>query len=573
MTDPNLGRVVAIGYSREVSDFDYDQVVIGSGFGGSVAALRLAQKGYDVLVLEAGPRFDKEKLPQTSWETRRYFWAPGLGCTGPQRVDFLRHAAVLSGVGVGGGSVVYGNTLYFPLDSFFNAPVVQAMGGREALAPYFDLAERMMGVVPNAIITDTDRLAEEIAKDLGRGETFGPSPVGVFFGDGPAHDESVPDPYFHGEGPARTACNGCGGCNLGCPRGSKNTLDLNYLHLAEGLGAQVLPETAVRRIVPLSADGAAGYQLHLRALRPPEGEPRDRCIRTRGVIVSGGVLGTLRLLLESRDRGDLPRLSPRLGHSVRTNSETIVAVRDRDRSADRSYGVAASTSLWVDDHTQVQLDRQSPGSDSMALLMTLLVDGGGALPRPLRWLGAVLRRPLDLLRHLDVRGFARQTAMLVVMQDLDSSLIISRRRRWWAPWSWKLATRPGPEGAAPSWIPQGNSFARRLAHKMGGIALGSVTEMFLGMPVTAHILGGCVVARSPEEGVVDHEHRVFGYENLRICDGSVVPTNLAVNPVLTILALAERAMAKIPPKGGDRKAFRPLAADRAWGTEERLLRD
>jgi len=227
---------------------------------------------------------------------------------------------------------------------------------------------------------------------------------------------------------------------------------------------------------------------------------------------------------------------------VRTNSETIVAVRDRDRSADRSYGVAASTSLWVDDHTQVQLDRQSPGSDSMALLMTLLVDGGGALPRPLRWLGAVL-----------VRGFARQTAMLVVMQDLDSSLIISRRRRWWAPWSWKLATRPGPEG--------------------GGIALGSVTEMFLGMPVTAHILGGCVVARSPDEGVVDQEHRVFGYENLRICDGSVVPTNLAVNPVLTILALAERAMAQIPPKGGDRKAFRPLAADRAWGTEERLLRD
>jgi len=518
-----------------------------------VAALRLAQKGWQVLVLEAGRRFADEDLPRSTNWAPDYLWAPGLGCRGPQRVDLLEHAPVLSGVRVGGGSLVYRNTLYTPGPRFFARPIIDALGGREALDPYYDLARRMMGVVPNPLVTPTDDLAAEVAEAMGRGHTVAPSPVGVYFG---APGQPAPDPYFDGEGPPRVGCTGCGACNLGCPVGAKNTLGRNYLHLAERYGAQLRAGARVTRVV----DQGDGFEVHVAGAAP---------LRCGKVVIAAGVLGTLRLLLSARRRGDLPRLSARLGHAVRTNSETVLAVRDDDRGADRSFGVAASTSLWLDEHTQVQVDRQPAGSDSTALLMTPLVDGGPGIPRPLRWLLHVLRRPGDLLRQLDPRGFARQAAFLVVMQDHDSSLVLRRRRRWWAPWSWRLSSRPGPEGASPTWIPEGNDFARRLAARMGGRALAWVTEVFLDRPVTAHILGGCAIAEGAEAGVVDDQHRAFGHPDLYVCDGSVVPCNLGANPALTILALSERAMAQVPPRGDD---VAPLASERRWGTVALLRR-
>ncbi len=527
---------------------DLDWAIVGSGFGGSVAALRLAQKGWRVRVFEAGRRFSDDALPRSANNPFRYLWAPSLGMRGPQRVDFLRHATVLSGVGVGGGSLVYGNTLYTPGASFFDAPEMQPLGGRAGLEPYYDLARRMMGVVPNPLVTPTDELARAVAADLGREDTFAPSPVGVYFGE---PGVPSPDPYYDGEGPERVGCTGCGACNLGCPVGAKNTLPRTYLGLAEALGAEVEAEAPVERIIA----APEGFTLVVRGRR----------VRARRVVVAAGVLGTLRLLLESRRRGDLPELSDAVGHGVRTNSETVLAVRDRDRRADRGFGIAASTSFWVDASTQVQIDRQPPGSDSTAGLLTLLPDGGGRLPRWVRWLGALARSPLDALRHLDPRGFARQTAFLVVMQDHGGGLIVDRCRRWWAPWTFALRSRPGPEGASPTWIPEGNDVARRMAAKMDGIPLAWVTEALLDRPVTAHILGGCPLAEGPGRGVVDRDHRAFGHPDLLVCDGSVVPRNLGVNPALTILALTERAMARVPVKPGAR--HRPLAVERTWGVD------
>jgi cholesterol oxidase len=534
-------------------------VVIGSGFGGSVAALRLRQKGYRVRVIEAGRRFADADLPTSANDPRRYLWAPAIGLRGPQRVDFLKHATVLSGVGVGGGSLVYGNTLYTPGESFFGSPEIERLGGRAGLEPFYDVARRMMGVVPNELITPTDELARQVAADMGREHTFAPSPVGVYFGEPGVR---VPDPYFDGEGPDRVGCTGCGACNLGCPVGAKNTLVRTYLGLAERLGAEVWAESRVTRVIPRSSDGGDGYVIEVRRGR------RSERFQTAGVVVSAGVLGSLRLLMESRRKGDL-NVSEALGHGVRTNSETVLAVRDRDRRADRGFGIAASTSFWVDDSTQVQFDRQAPGSDSTAGLFTLLPDGGGRIPRVFRWLAALARSPRDVLRHLDPRGFARQTVILVVMQDHGGGLILERRRRWWAPWTFALRSRPGPEGASPTWIPEGNDVARRLAKKMNGIPLAWVTEALLDRPVTAHILGGCPLAEGPSSGVVNGENRVFGYRNLLICDGSVVPRNLGVNPALTILALTERAMSSVPVRPGS--TFRPLAVDTRWGTTDLLL--
>jgi len=534
--------------------------VIGSGFGGSVAAMRLAQKGYRVVVIEAGKRWSGDDFPKSSWDARRYLWAPAIGCRGIQRMTLMKHALVLGGVGVGGGSLVYGNTLIRPMASFFEHPTVAAMGGAEAITPYYDLAERMMGVVANPRITEADRLVRETAEEYGRGDTFTPSPVGVYFGSA---GEVAADPYFGGEGPERVGCTSCGGCFIGCRVGAKNTLDRNYLYFAEKLGAEVLAESRVVRLTPIGDAGEAGYQLSLKATGA--GGRSESC-EVGGVVVSAGVVGTVALLAAARERGDLPRISPRIGDAVRTNSEVIVGVSARDRKADLSKGISASTSVFPDDHTQIQADRYAAGSDSMMMLSTLMVDGGGALWRPLRLLAAILRHPIDALRTLWPFGRARRTIILVVMQDRDSSLRFVRRRRWWWPFSRRVDSALGDGESVPTYIPIANDFARRLAKRMNGIPMSATSEVLLNRPVTAHILGGCPTGDDGASGVIDRDHRVHGYSNLMVCDGSVIPANLGVNPALSILALSERAMAKVPAKSEPHR----FGFERDWGVEALL---
>ena len=541
---------------------DVDFAVIGSGFGGSVAALRLAQKGHRVVVLEAGRRWRPDEFPKSSWDAKRYLWLPRLGCFGLQRLQQFRHLFAVAGVGVGGGSLIYGNTLFTPGARFFSVPIVEKMGGEAGLMPYYRLATKMMGVVPNPRLTDVDRVLRDTAADYGREHTFTPSPVGVFFGP---EGETVDDPYFRGEGPPRTGCDGCGRCFIGCPSGAKNSLDLNYLYLAERLGVEIRPETEAVRLRPLSEDGADGYRVETRCTTSRRSKD-ERSIRARAVVVAAGVLGTVHLLARARADGDLPRLSERIGWDVRTNSESILGVLTRDRDVDLSKGLAASSSVFPDEHTQVQADRYPERSDFIGLLSTILVDGGGRWPRPARWLAAILKNPIDFARSLRPIGFAKRSAVLVVMQDLDSSLRLELVRRRWKGSSSTLATRVDARNRVPTYIPIANDFARRMAARMNAVPLSSLSEVLLDAPATAHILGGCVIAETPAEGVVDLDQSAFGYRNLYVCDGSVIPANLGVNPALSILAFAERAMARIPAVG----EARYLEVDREWRVERVL---
>lgn len=549
------------------SSYDTDFVVIGSGFGGSVAALRLSQKGYRVRVVEAGRRWSASTFPSSNWELRKFLWQPALRCFGLQRMTLLEDALVASGAGVGGGSLIYGNTLYTPGEAFFGSPMIAAMGGREALMPYLELARKMMGVVPNPRLVAVDHVLRATATRIGRGETFAPSPVGVYFGD--ATGETA-DPYFLGDGPARRGCTGCAGCFTGCRDDGKNSLDKNYLYLAERLGCEILAEHEVTSIVPLDSDGRAGYEILARQTTRP-GE-QSRRFRTRGVVIAAGVMGTLRLLLTNKADGTLSRLSDCLGRQVRTNSEVILAVRARDRHANFSAGVAASSSVFIDAHTQIQGDRYGSGSDALALLSTLLVNGGGRWPRPLRWLGTIAANPLDFLRTLRPGGFARQTILLIAMQDLESRLRVRLKPLPWPLRGARLSSAAEGGERIPAYIPQANAFAREIAAEIDGIPLNALNEVLLNAPVTAHILGGCPIGASPDDGVVDTDQRVFGYHNLLIADGSVIPANLGVNPALTILAMAERALAALPLKAPAKQPMRWLRVDQAWETHSLLCR-
>ena len=549
------------------ADLDYDVAVVGSGFGGSVAALRLSQKGYRVVVIEAGRRWQRDDFPKTNWNLPKMFWVPALGWLGLQRMTLLPDALVLAGAGVGGGSLVYGNTLFEPNDDFFALPSVQTVGGAQGLKPYYALARKMMGVVTNPYLTPMDAHVRETAAEMGRGDTFTPSPIAVYCG---APGAQPVDPYFLGEGPARSGCVQCGGCFLGCRHGAKNTLDQNYLYFAEKLGCEIVSERIVETIQPVDAEGAEGYVVDIAATTGFR--RRRRRLRVGGVVVAAGVMGSVRLLLDAKRRGHLPQLSPQLGGGVRTNSESIIAVRSRQRDVDFSRGVAASSSVFLDDHTQVQADRMPAGADQTAFLATLMVDGGGRLPRWLRWMGVALKSPLDLLRTLWPFGFAKQSVLLVVMQTLEGALKVEQRRRWLPPFGWRLTSRPEKE-APTTYIPQGHDFARRLAQRIDGVPQSSVNEVLLNRPATAHIMGGCLIGEDATSGVIDADQRVYGYRNLWVCDGSVIPANLGVNPALSILAFSERAMAAVPPKAGADAALKFLAVDRHWDTTDLLCRE
>jgi cholesterol oxidase len=530
-----------------VSQFDYDWVVVGSGFGGSVSALRLSEKGYSVAVLECGRRFADKDFPKSTWDLRRYFWAPRLGMKGIFRLTQFKDVAVVSGCGVGGGSLGYANTLYVPGNDFFEDPQWAGLEDWETeLAPHYAEAQRMLGVVMNEEDDAADQLLRELGEHLGVGETYQKTPVGVFFG---APGETVADPFFGGEGPARTGCNHCGRCMVGCPHGAKNTLVKNYLWLAERRGAKVEAERLVTEVRPLgAADGSDGYAItsERSGLLPGRGR---RTVTARGVIFAAGPLGTNKLLQRCRLGGALPRISNRLGELVRTNSEMILAVTvPEDYPDDLTKRVAISSSIYPDPHTHIETVTYGHAGDSMSALYTLLTGDGTKATRPLKLLGQILRHPLNFLKIMRPQGWSRRTIIVLVMQTLDNAIALRPKRK--RNGDVRLTTEQDPEKPNPTFIPVANEAAEWLAERTGGIAQSSFSEALFNVPSTAHILGGAVIGSSPEDGVVDAKQRIFGYENLLVCDGAAVPANVGVNPSLTISALAEHAMAAIPPKGG-----------------------
>ncbi len=523
-----------------------DVVVVGSGFGGSVTALRLAEKGYRVTVFEAGRRFADDEFARTSWDLRRFLWAPMLGCFGIQRIHRLPDVTILAGAGVGGGSLVYANTLYRPDEAFYDDPQWRDITDwRSELAPAFDLASRMLGVTTNPTLTPADVAIREVAEAMGVGETFTLTPVGVFFGDPGWRGQTVPDPYFGGAGPSRTGCLECGACMTGCRHGAKNTLVMNYLHRAEGLGVQVRPLTTV---TGLRARDDGRWEVET-AVTGSWGRHRQRPpLVADHVVLAAGAYGTQRLLHRMRDTGRLRHLSPRLGELTRTNSESLVGARSRRSDVDFTRGVAITSSFRPRPDTHVEPVRYGRGSNLMGLLQVSLTDGDGRLPRWMSWAADQVRHPGTAVRMASVRGWSQRTIIGLVMQSVDNSLTVSGRRRFGRLGGWRLTSRPGHGAPNPTWIPLANEVVRRLATVVDGDPGGAATDL-IGSPMTAHFLGGAPIGTDAAHGVVDAWHRVFGHPGLHVVDGAAISANLGANPSLTITAQAERAMSFWPERG------------------------
>jgi cholesterol oxidase len=521
--------------------FDYDVMVIGSGFGGSVTALRLTEKGYRVGVLEAGRRFTDEQFAKTSWDVRKFLWAPRLGCFGIQRIHLLRDCLILAGAGVGGGSLNYANTLYQPSGPFYSDPQwAHITDWEDELTPYYEQAKRMLGVVLNPHMTPADEIMKAVADDMGVGDTFVQTPVGVFFGE---PGRTVADPYFGGAGPERTGCIECGGCMTGCRYGAKNTLVKNYLGLAEKAGATVHPLTTVTSLRH-DPDGMWNVDtVRTGALLRKE----RRTFTAQYVVLAAGTWGTQNLLHEMRDTGTLPKLSDRIGVLTRTNSESILGATKYkvDPSLDLTRGVAITSSIHPTSDTHIESVRYSKGSNAMGFLQTLMTDGGGRWPRWLKFLGLAVKNPAGLLRVLTVKNWSERTVITLVMQNLDNSITTFTKRGLRGR---HLSSKQGHGEPNPTWIPVGNEATRRIADKIHGVSAGSWGELF-NVPMTAHFLGGCAIGSDPEHGVIDAYHRVYGYPTLSVVDGSAISANLGVNPSLTITAQAERAAAMWPNKG------------------------
>ncbi len=524
------------------TSMDYDWLIVGSGFGGSVSALRLAEKGYHVAVLEAGRRFRDQDYAESTWDLRRFLWAPLLGLRGIFRLTPFKDVFIASGSAVGGGSVVYANTLYRAAPEFFTNPQWRELNDwATALAPHYDTAEHMLGVQVVARESDSQRLLREVARQFGVEDTFTRTPVGVYFGK---PGETVADPYFGGEGPSRTGCTFCGACMVGCREGAKNTLVKNYLWFAEKRGARVLPEREVVDIRPLgSGDGSDGYVVTTE--RPGAWFRKDRrTFTTHGIVVSAGALGTNQLLARCKLSGSLPAISDRLGQLVRTNSESILAVTLPEGMARPWNDVAISASIHPRPDTHIEFVTYGRHGDFMSLLYTLLTGDGSRLTRPLMWFGNVLRHPVTFLKTLWPVGWSRRTAIFLVMQSLDNAIAFRARRGLFGGVS--LTTEQDPEKPNPTYIDAGHRAAEWLAQHTGGYAQSMLLEAWANIPTTAHILGGVVIGRDASSGVVDAHSRLFGYSNFLVCDGSTVPANPGVNPSLTITAMTEHAMSHVP---------------------------
>jgi cholesterol oxidase len=539
------------------SSHDFDFIVIGSGFGGSVTAHRLTEKGYRVAVMEMGRRWRPEDFPKTNWSIWRWFWRPRLALRGFFNMQFFRHVVILHGCAVGGGSITYANTLVAPPDSVWqNGSWAGLAEWKTEMPAHFQTAIRMLGVVENRVLGPADHLLKQAADAAGVGHTFYRTSVAAFQApEGEEPGKTYPDPYFGGEGPERATCVGCGGCMMGCRYNAKNTLDKNYLYLAEKHGARVFAETRVVDVRPLNGkiDGCGGYEVRTEKSTACLAKHPQR-FTAKGVVFAASALGSMDLLFRLKEKGSLPALSDQLGNRVRTNAESLIGVRIPGSREDLSKGVAIGSGIYVDDCTHIQATRYPAGSDAMGPLATLLTGGRPGGTRILLWLGrlawSLLRHPIRTTRLLQPFGFARETLIFLCMQTLDGHIDMRRRRRWFWPFG-KVLVSQGKK--IPTFIPQANEFARKVAPLIGGTAMSTILEILLTVPTTAHVMGGCPMAGSAAGGVVDGRNRVFGYRNMYICDGSVLPANLGVNPSLTICAVTERAMSYIP-----------LAANAEW---------
>jgi cholesterol oxidase len=522
--------------------YDYDWIVIGSGFGGSASALRLAEKGHRVALLECGARFEDEEFAEKTSDAKRYYWMPQVGLKGILRMTLFKDIFIGSGCGVGGGSLGYANTLYRARPDFYRSPQWASLAEWEReLGPHYDEAERMLGVTDYDREGPADLLLKEFGESIGVGDSYRPTRVGVFLGE---EGVTVKDPYFDGEGPDRTGCLRCGSCMVGCRYGAKNTLRKNYLWFAEKLGVEIQAVRTVTDIVPIGgpqADGSDGYEVS--STRSGAWLNRDkRTVRARGVVVAAGALGTNRLLQRCKLSGSLARISDRLGYLVRTNSESIMAVTAaKNDPRDFANSIAITSSIYTDADTHIEVVTYGRGGDSQSLLFNMMVHAGSRGTQPLQFLASALRHPLTVLKASQIKDWSRRTIILLVMQTLDNSIRLKPKRRL-PGGNVVLTTEQDPEHPNPVGIPVAYDAARWFAKRLNGTAQSGTTEGILAIPSTAHILGGAAIGSGPDTGVVDHRQRVFGYENLLVCDGAAIPANIGVNPSLTITALAERAM-------------------------------
>jgi len=514
--------------------FHYDYVIIGSGFGGSVSALRLAEKGYRVLVLEKGKRLADKDFPHTNWNLKRWFWRPALRFFGLFKLTFFRHVTVMSGVGVGGGSLVYANVLMKPKPEFFRAESWKHLADwEEELGKHYTTALTMLGAAPCPRLETGDKALKTLAGQIGKTDHFEPVTVSVFFGD---PEKTVPDPYFQGRGPARTGCRFCGGCMIGCRFNAKNSLDKNYLHLAEGVGATIQPEAEVCDVVPSGApDGSEGYRVTWRSSTALLASKRS--ITCCGVVFAGGVLGTIPLLLKLRNRS-LPNLSSKVGEGARTNSESLIGVTTFDKGTVFSDGVAISSILHTDEHSHLEPVRYPAGSGFWRIMILPLVSGRNMIVRIVKIVIDLLLHPVKNLKVYFVDDNAKRSQILLYMRTIDSSLRFSR-----GLFGMKSTAEEG-KGPTP-FMPEAHDLALRFAKIVNGKPTVLLTETLFGIPTTAHIMGGAVMGKDAAEGVIDKDNRVFGYQNMFVCDGSMISANPGINPSLTITALAERAMSKI----------------------------
>lgn len=565
----------------------WDYVIIGSGFGGSVSAMRLREKGYSVLVLERGKRYEDSDFAKSNWVFWKFLWLPLLRCHGILQITTLNGLMVLHGSGVGGGSLGYSNVLEIPTDLLFDNPAWRHMADwKEVLRPHFETAQRMLGVTRNPRLWPADEVLRDMAEEMGKGHTFRPTEVGVFFGEdepggigesttveengstraGTMEDSDilpeVPDPYFNGDGPPRNPCNYCGGCMVGCRFNAKNTLPKNYLYFAEKLGAEVRPRCEVTDIVPLGSDDdladassldaapdAARYEVHYRKstswLIKPTGS-----VLAHNVILATGALGTLRLLFHGRDTsGSLRNVSQRLGEKVRTNNEALHGSVSRNREPNYSEGICISSIFDADEVTRVEPVRYPAGSSFMRLISAPLVSAGDRfIIRIVKALWQIVRHPFDTLRLFLLPGWARSMTIIMVMQTVDNRIHLRQGRSFWTGFRLGLVSEPDPDQTISARIDIGHDLTREFARRTNGAVAGTVGENILGMPTTPHILGGCLFGENAEDGVIDLDCQVHGYPGLMVVDGSIVPGNPGVNPSLTITALAEYAMSRVQPK-------------------------
>jgi cholesterol oxidase len=529
----------------------FDYVIVGSGFGGSVSAMRLTEKGYRVLVLERGKRFRDSDFAQTTWNVFKYVWLPALRCFGILQISTFRDVFVLHGSGVGGGSLGYANVLMVPSDRLFAAPAWSHLADWKAvLQPHYATAKRMLGVNPNPCLWPADFVMQDIAAELNMQGTFKPTNVGTFFGEA---GKTVPDPYFDGEGPDRTGCIHCGGCMVGCRHGAKNTLTKNYLYLAEKWGTQVWPETEVCDVRPLPPDQPDGarYEVIYRSTTAWLNKP-DRVVRAHNVIFSAGALGTLRLLFRCRDVSQsLPKISQQLGNMVRTNSEALLGSTAREVKINYSEGIAITSIFHADEVTSVEPVRYPAGSSLMRLLAGPLVESGGrVITRFFKTVAQIFARPRDFAKTHLLSGWAQRTTIILVMQTEDNRIRLRLGRSIFTAWRKNLVSQPDADHAIPSKIDIGHQVTRRFAGKTNGIPAGSLNEGLLNISMTAHILGGAPFGVSDQDGVIDLNCEIHNYPGLFIVDGSIMPANPGVNPSLTITALAEYAMSRVPEKSG-----------------------